>query len=42
METLFTLLFGMLFAGAGVVLAILAHDRSRDQALVQVPCPIDE
>lgn len=42
METLFTLLFGMLFAGAGVVLAILAHDRSRDRALVQARCLVDE
>ena len=42
MDTLFTFLFGMLLAGAGVVFAILAHDRSRERTLVQAGCPLDE
>ena len=42
MDTLFTFLFGMLLAGAGVVFAILAHDRSRERTLLQARCPVDE
>ncbi len=42
METLFALLFGMLVAGAGVALGIMAYDRARDRQQLAAQCSADE
>lgn len=41
MTTLFALLFGMLVAGAGVALGIMAHDRARERQELAAQCRID-
>jgi len=40
--TLFTLLFGMLAAGAAVTLAIMASDRARERQAVLARCTPEE
>jgi len=42
MGTLFMLLVGMLLGGAGISLAIMAHDRSRERDSLVVRCSADE
>lgn len=38
MTVLFALLFGMLIAGAGIAIGIMAYDRSRDRQQLAAPC----
>ena len=42
MTTLFVLLFGMLVAGAGVALGIMAYDRAHDARTLPARCRVEE
>ncbi|MFM7274111.1 MAG: hypothetical protein ACKO4A_09670 [Gammaproteobacteria bacterium] len=42
MTTLFVLLFGMLVAGAGIALGIMAYDRANESRALPARCPVEE